>query len=86
METQVVTAHLPKKMAQAIDESAHRLERPKGWIVKQALQNWLDQEEIHKQLTLEAMEAVNRGDHIDHATMLGWAKYATRFKRPFSIF
>lgn len=74
METQVLTAHLPKAMALQIDEAAHRLERPKGWIVKEALKNWLSQEEAHRQLTLEALTAVDQGNVVDHDTVLAWAK------------
>ena len=35
--TRVVTAHLPLDMADKVDEMAVRLERSRGWIMKQAL-------------------------------------------------
>ena len=35
--TKVVTAHLPKDLAEKVDQLAERLERSRGWIVKQAL-------------------------------------------------
>ena len=45
METKVITAHVPLPLAEKVDELAARLERPRGWIVKQALSAWVDQEE-----------------------------------------
>lgn len=35
MSTRVVTAHIPRELAEQIDKLAARLDRPKGWIVKQ---------------------------------------------------
>ena len=37
METRVLTAHVPIELANKVDELAERLERSRGWIVKQAL-------------------------------------------------
>ena len=37
MDTKVITAHVPLPLAEKVDELAARLERPRGWIVKQAL-------------------------------------------------
>ncbi len=37
MNTRVVTAHIPNELAEQIDQLAARLDRPKGWIVKQTL-------------------------------------------------
>ena len=41
MNTRVVTAHIPNELAEQIDQLAARLDRPKGWIVKQALTSWV---------------------------------------------
>ncbi len=37
METKVLTAHVPLPLAEKVDQIAARLERSRGWIVKQAL-------------------------------------------------
>jgi predicted transcriptional regulator len=37
VETRVVTAHLPIDLADKLDGLAERLDRPKGWIVKEAI-------------------------------------------------
>jgi predicted transcriptional regulator len=41
METRILTAHVPLPLAEKIGELAARLDRPRGWIVKQALQDWV---------------------------------------------
>lgn len=52
--TKVLTAHVPLPLAEKVDLMAERLERSRGWIIKQALSAWLDQEEKRERLTREA--------------------------------
>lgn len=73
MNTKVVTAHLPQALADKVDLLAARMERSRGWIVKQALSAWVDQEEERRQLTLEALADVDSGNVIDHQAMQAWA-------------
>ena len=73
METKVITAHLPVSMSDKVDQMAARLERSKGWIVKQALANWIEQEEERHSLTLEALADVDAGRIVDHASVIAWA-------------
>mgnify|MGYP002413990847 CR=1 FL=1 len=35
--TKVITAHVPLLMADKVDQMAARLERSRGWVIKQAL-------------------------------------------------
>jgi len=74
MTTKVLTAHIPLPLAEKVDQWASRLERPRGWIVKQALSAWIDLEEERQRLTLEAMADVDAGHIIDHQTVQEWAK------------
>lgn len=73
MDTRVLTAHVPLPLAEKIDEMAARLERSRGWIVKQALTAWVDQEEERRRLTLEAMADVDAGQVIDQQAIEAWA-------------
>ncbi len=73
MSTKVVTAHLPQPLADRVDLLATRLERSRGWIVKQALSAWVDQEDERHRLTLEALADVDNGDVIDHQSLQAWA-------------
>ncbi|RTM07070.1 MAG: ribbon-helix-helix protein, CopG family [Hyphomicrobiales bacterium] len=73
MDTKVVTAHIPLPLAEKVDQLAARLERPRGWIVKQALSAWVDLEEEYHKLTLEALADVDAGRVIDHQAVQAWA-------------
>lgn len=74
MNTRVVTAHIPSELAEQIDQLAERLDRPKGWIVKQALMSWIELEAKRHQLTLEGLADVDAGRLVDHAAIDTWAK------------
>ncbi|ADV13586.1 ribbon-helix-helix protein, CopG family [Mesorhizobium sp. M7A.F.Ca.CA.001.09.2.1] len=74
MDTKVITAHVPLPLAEKVDQLAARLERPRGWIVKQALSAWVDLEEERRRLTLEAMADVDAGRVIDHQAVQAWAE------------
>ena len=72
MQTRTVTAHIPIELAEQVDAAAERLERPRGWIVKQALQNWISLEERRHQMTLEGLRAIDEGDVVDRAEITAW--------------
>lgn len=74
MTTKVLTAHIPLPLAEQVDKIASRLERSRGWIVKQALSAWVGQEEERRRLTLEALSDVDAGDVIDHQDVRAWAE------------
>ena len=72
METKVVTAHVPLELATKVDVIAVRRDRSRGWILKQALSAWVDQEEQRHRLTLEALTDVDTGKTIDHDEAEKW--------------
>jgi len=74
MDTKVMTAHVPLALAEKVDEWAARLERPRGWIIKQALADWVADEERRRQLTLEALADVDAGRLVPHARIKAWAE------------
>jgi predicted transcriptional regulator len=71
--TKVLAAHVPLPLAEKVDRMAERLERSRGWIMKQALSAWLDQEEERGRLTREALADVDAGRVIDHQAVQAWA-------------
>ena len=73
MNTRVLTAHVPLPLADKVDQLAARLERSRGWIVKQALAAWVDQEEERGRLTLEALADVDAHQVIAHQAVQAWA-------------
>ncbi len=72
-ETKVLTAHVPLGLAEKVDAVAARLERSRGWVVKQALAAWVDQEEERHRMTLDALAEVEAGQVIDHQAVQAWA-------------
>ena len=72
IETKVLTAHVPLPLAEKVDQLAARLERSRGWVMKQALSAWVDQEEERSRLTREAMDDVDAGRVIDHQAVQAW--------------
>ncbi|EFK4582160.1 CopG family ribbon-helix-helix protein [Escherichia coli] len=71
--TKVITAHVPLSMADKVDQMSTRLERSRGWVIKEALSAWLAQEEERNRLTLEALDDVTSGQVIDHQAVQAWA-------------
>ncbi|HVW92717.1 MAG TPA: ribbon-helix-helix domain-containing protein [Devosia sp.] len=71
-DTRVVTAHLPVAMAEKMDKYAQQMERSRGWIVKQAVANWLAWEEEKHRMTLEALAEVDAGLFIEDEDMAAW--------------
>ena len=71
--TKVLTAHVPLPLAEKVDQLSARLERSRGWIMKQALSAWVEQEEERSRLTREALADVDAGQVIDHQAVQAWA-------------
>lgn len=72
MASQPVTAHLPVELVQRLDEYADRLERSRGWIVKEAVGAWIDREMERDRLTREALQSADAGRLIDHERVEEW--------------
>jgi predicted transcriptional regulator len=74
VETKVVTAHVPTELAAKVDAIAARRDRSRGWIMKQALSAWVEQEEQRYRLTLEALADVDAGRTVDHDDVEKWVE------------
>jgi predicted transcriptional regulator len=57
----VVTAKLPDDLVSQMDKVADRIDRSKSWIVRQAVSEWLAEEQRRYELTLEALKSVDEG-------------------------
>ena len=71
-ETRVITSHVPRPLADQVDALAVRLERSRGWIVKQALAEFVALEDRRHQMTLEALADVDAGRGADHSEVEAW--------------
>lgn len=70
--TRVVTAHLPNEMVVHLDALAHRLERSKAWVIKEALISWIELEDKRHKLTLEAINDAHSRKVVNHTNIENW--------------
>lgn len=74
MKTQTVTAHIPKELVARVDAMAAFEDRPRGWVVKQALADWVYTAEERHRMLQEAFDDVEAGRLIAHENMIAWAE------------
>jgi len=80
MTTRVVTAHIPDALAEKLDLYAERHDRPRGWVVKQALEQYVLLEERRDQLTREGLADMRAGRVVEHAAIEMWTASLTATK------
>ncbi len=71
-DTRVITSHVPVPLADQVDALAARMERSRGWIVKQALAEFVALEERRYQLTLDGLASVDAGEGVPHEAVEAW--------------
>lgn len=71
-KTRVVTAHVPEDLVKRVEKYAENQERSKGWVVRQALEAWVSQEEEWERMTLEGIADVDAGRVIAHEGVARW--------------
>ena len=81
MATRVVTAHLPAELAEKLDGLADRLDRPRGWLVKEAVEAYVGLAEERRRETLEALREVKAGQVVEHLEVERWAVGLTAGRR-----
>jgi predicted transcriptional regulator len=79
--SRVVTANLPDDLVSSLDERARLADRSKSWIIRQALAEWLAEEQRRDELTREALKDVDDGRTISHEEVLGWFEQRKRERR-----
>ncbi|MGH8762445.1 MAG: CopG family ribbon-helix-helix protein [Nitrosospira sp.] len=72
-ETRVVTTNLPLPLAEKVDAIAAQMDRTRGWIMKEALADWIEWEEEKHRRTLEGLAEVDAGLGIPHEEVVAWA-------------
>ena len=73
MATRVVTAHVPVELAKRLDGLAERLDRPRGWLVREAIEAYVDLEGERRRETLAALREVTAGQVVEHDAVEAWA-------------
>jgi predicted transcriptional regulator len=73
VDTRVMTAHVPLPLAEQVDQLAAKLERSRGWVLKQALAAYVDREAERYRMTVEAMADVDARSGVSHQDVKSWA-------------
>ena len=80
-DSRVVTAKLPEGLVSEMDEVAGRIDRSKSWIVRQAVAEWLAEEQRRYELTLEGLRDFDEGRTIPHEEVLAMVEQRKRERR-----
>lgn len=71
----ITTVRLKEDVEQHLDAIARRLQRSKGWVINQALSEYIEKqqrEQARWQQTLEAMESAAQGKVVDAGEVHSW--------------
>lgn len=66
MDTRLVTARLPTELSDKLDILSKHRNRPRAWIVKEAIASYLALDEARHRLTMEGLADADAGRLIDH--------------------
>ena len=71
----VTTVRLQADIEQQLEIIASRLQRSKGWVISQALAEYIDKQELEQERwrqTLDAMESAANGKLVDASEVHDW--------------
>jgi predicted transcriptional regulator len=73
IETRTLTAQVPVELAQEVDALSELLERPRQWIIKKALVQFLAREAEKRRLIQEGLDDVTAGRLLSMEQARAWA-------------
>ncbi|MCH8500057.1 MAG: ribbon-helix-helix protein, CopG family [Marinobacter sp.] len=71
----VTTVRLQPEVEQHLEAIASRLQRSKGWVINQALSEYIEKQQLEQERwkqTLEAMESAAQGKVVDASEVHSW--------------
>lgn len=71
----VTTVRLQAEVEQHLEAIASRLQRSKGWVINQAVQEYIEKQQLEQERwsqTLEAMESAAQGKLVDASEVHDW--------------
>jgi predicted transcriptional regulator len=72
-EMRTLTAQVPVELAQEVDALAELIERPRQWIIKKALVQYLAREAEKRRLIQEGLDDVDAGRFVPIEQVEAWA-------------
>ncbi|SHF24248.1 Predicted transcriptional regulator [Modicisalibacter ilicicola DSM 19980] len=73
----VTTVRLQQEVEEGLEALAYKLDRSKGWVINQAIAEYLERQELEQsrwQETLAAMEAVAQGKIVPADEVHDWLR------------
>jgi predicted transcriptional regulator len=80
MRNRIVTAHIPDRLARKLDNLAERLDRPRSWVVKEALKGYLALDKERHRQTLASLAEVGVGAMVEHGEVKAWSARLTTLR------
>ncbi|MEY6431231.1 CopG family ribbon-helix-helix protein [Thioalkalicoccus limnaeus] len=71
----MTSVRMPDELLQRLDTTATRLRRSKGWIINDAVREYLEREELRQRRdeeTREALSELDAGQVVDGDEVLAW--------------
>jgi predicted transcriptional regulator len=68
-----MTAHVEDAVAERADELAKRLDRPRGWLISKALEQFVGLEDTRDRLTRDGIARLRAGTGVPHTDVRAWA-------------
>ncbi len=71
----MTTVRMPDDLMQRLDAASERLRRAKGWIINDAVREYLEREDRHVRRleeTRQALAELDAGDLVDGEEVLAW--------------
>jgi predicted transcriptional regulator len=72
-ETRTLTAQVPVELAEEVDALSEQIERPRQWIIKKALVQYLAREAEKRRLIQEGLDDVTAGRFVSMEQARVWA-------------
>ena len=69
MPKNVLTVHLDPQVQLALNALASTLDRPRSWVIEQALQDYTQRHAWQVRATEEGLHSLNQGHGIPHAVV-----------------
>ena len=74
MKTQPLSIRLEPDLNAQVTAIAEALDRPKSWIVEQALKDYVAVQQWQLAAIDEGIAAANAGDLVDHEDVVAWVR------------
>jgi len=70
----MTTVRFDPEIREQLDKMAEQLDRPRAWIIKEAVARYLDQETWYQAQVQKGLDDMDAGREFDHEEVATWLK------------